>query len=171
MTVLEQCPFMNRDTKVNYLASNRAVSSQDVLAVVANIPEEAKELIVKLLHAQKRDGSAMHQFNPMTMEANEGDARFEEGHNYYGDDHLWTILAVSFYLKETGDMDFLNEEIPYYDKDENEQPVECGTVFDHLQRAIEFTRRNVGGHGLPLLGFADWNDTVNLKGMAESLFP
>jgi len=28
----------------------------------------------------------------------------------------------------------------------------------------------VGQHGLPLLGFADWNDTVNLRPGAESLF-
>jgi cellobiose phosphorylase len=42
--------------------------------------------------------------------------------------------------------------------------------LEHLKRAVEFTRRDVGQHGLPLLGFADWNDTVNLKRGAESLF-
>jgi len=40
----------------------------------------------------------------------------------------------------------------------------------HLPRALEFTRTHVGKNGLPLLGFADWNDTVNLKGDAESSF-
>jgi cellobiose phosphorylase len=39
-----------------------------------------------------------------------------------------------------------------------------------LQRAVDFTKHNVGRHGLPLLGFADWNDTVNLEAGAESLF-
>jgi len=42
--------------------------------------------------------------------------------------------------------------------------------IDHLRRAIEFTHDHVGAHGLPLLGFADWNDTVNLRAGAESLF-
>ena len=43
-------------------------------------------------------------------------------------------------------------------------------MLDHLRRGIEFTRGDVGAHGLPLLGFADWNDTVNLRAGAESLF-
>jgi cellobiose phosphorylase len=113
----------------------------------------------------------MHQFNPLTMLANAGDSReVEEGPHYYSDDHLWIILAVTAYLKETGDLAFLAEEIPYYDKDPAGQPLEVGTVLEHMQRAIEFTRRDVGRHGLPLLGFADWNDTVNLRPGAESLF-
>lgn len=145
-------------------------SSQDILGVISGMPEEAKELIKKLLCVQKINGSAMHQFNPLTMVANEGDSREEEGHKYYSDDHLWVILSVSFYIKETGDFNFLQESIPFYEKDKCENPIEAGSVLEHLKRAIEFTRKNVGQHGLPLLGFADWNDTVNLKGNAESVF-
>jgi len=146
-------------------------SSQDVMGILTHIPEEGKELIRKLLHIQKRDGSAMHQFNPLTMVANEGDSReVEDGPRYYGDDHLWIVLAITAYLKETGDIAFLDEVIPYYEKDREGNPIESGTIYDHIERAIEFTRHNVGTHGLPLLGFADWNDTVNLKTGAESLF-
>jgi cellobiose phosphorylase len=146
-------------------------SSQDVLGVMAHIPEEARALITQLLHVQRRDGAAMHQYNPLTMIANEGDSREEEdAPRYYGDDHLWVILAVCSYLKETGNLDFLDEAIPYYDKDKHEQPIESGTVWDHMQRGIAFTRAHTGAHGLPLLGFADWNDTVNLRQGAESLF-
>ncbi|NIN69524.1 MAG: hypothetical protein GTO63_33545, partial [Anaerolineae bacterium] len=76
---------------------------------------------------------------------------------------LWIVLAITAYLKETGDLAFLDEVIPYYEKDREERPLESGTVLDHMRRAIEFTRSNVGVHGLPLLGFADWNDTVNLR--------
>jgi cellobiose phosphorylase len=140
-------------------------SSQDVLGILIQMPEEGKDLIEKLLHVQKRDGSAMHQFNPLTMVANEGDSRkVEDGPKYYGDDHLWIVLAITAYLKETGDLAFLNEMIPYYEK------VESGTVLDHARRAIEFTRKNVRVRGLPLLGFADWNDPVNLPTGSESLF-
>ncbi|MBU0580149.1 MAG: glycosyl transferase, partial [Candidatus Margulisbacteria bacterium] len=146
-------------------------SSQDVLGILMTIPEEGKELIKKILSVQKKDGSAMHQFNPITMVANEGDSREEEGHRYYGDDHLWIIISVLWYIKETGQIDFLKEEVPYYEKAKDEvTPLEKGTVLDHLLRAIEFTHKNRGAHGLPLLGFADWNDTVNLKGKAESMF-
>jgi len=145
-------------------------SSQDVMGVLASMPNEAKKLIKKLLSVQKENGSAMHQFFPLTMEANEGDSREEEGHKYYGDDHLWIVLAVNEYLKETGDYDFLDEEITFYDKNLPVEKRKKGTVLEHLKKALNFTKHNTGQHGLPLLGFADWNDTVNLKGNAESVF-
>jgi cellobiose phosphorylase len=146
-------------------------SSQDVMGIMAQVPGEARSLIETLLRVQRRDGSAMHQFNPLTMIANQGDSRDVDGAlPYYGDDHLWIVLAVSSYLKETGDLSFLDDVIPFYEKDRDGRPVEAGTVLDHLERAIVFTRTNRGSHGLPLLGFADWNDTVNLAAGAESLF-
>jgi cellobiose phosphorylase len=145
-------------------------SSQDTLGVIAHMPEEAREFIERLLSVQKRNGSAMHQFFPSTMEANEGDSREEEDRpSYYGDDHLWIIYAVTQYVKETGNSEFLNKIIPFYEKDSKNAPLEKGTVWNHLCRSIEFTRTNTGSHGLPLLGFADWNDTVNLPTGAESL--
>jgi cellobiose phosphorylase len=146
-------------------------SSQDVMGVLASMPGEAKELLEKLLSVQKADGSAMHQFYASTMLANEGDSREHlDRPDYYGDDQLWIVLAVCAYLKETGDLGFLKQSIPFYDKQKELEARERGTVLEHLKRAVEFTRKDVGKHGLPLLGFADWNDTVNLKRGAESLF-
>jgi len=146
-------------------------SSQDVMGALASMPGESRRLIEMLLQVQKEDGSAMHQFNPLTMVANEGDSReVEEAPKYYSDDHLWMVLAVTAYLKETGDLPFLDLPVPYCDKDKSGHPLESGTVLDHMRRAIAFTRHDVGAHGLPLLGFADWNDTVNLRAGAESLF-
>jgi cellobiose phosphorylase len=146
-------------------------SSQDVMAVMAAIPDEARELIEKLLTVQKRDGSAMHQFNPLSLEASMGDAMEREDRpRYYSDDPLWAILAVTAYLQETGDLAFLDRVVPFYEKDKDGRPLESGTVTEHLRRSLEFTRTHVGAHGLPLLGFADWNDTINLPSGAESLF-
>jgi cellobiose phosphorylase len=146
-------------------------SSQDVMGVLAHESEDAGALIERLLQVQKRDGSAMHQFNPVTMVANEGDSReMEDRPSYYGDDHLWIVLAMAAYLKETDNLAFLDRVIPYYESDKDGHPLESGTVLDHVQRAIAFTWQHVGRHGLPLLGFADWNDTVNLRAGAESLF-
>ena len=146
-------------------------SSQDVLGVLAHMPDSAKNLMVQLLSVQKRDGSAMHQFFPLTMEANEGDSREREDRpNYYSDDHLWIILAVCGYLRETGDYAFLDQEIQFYDRNKHDQPIESGSVREHLRRGIEFTHGETGVHGLPLAGFADWNDPTNLRTGAESLF-
>ncbi|SHJ66661.1 cellobiose phosphorylase [Geosporobacter subterraneus DSM 17957] len=146
-------------------------SAQDAMGILGHAPEEGRELVEMLLHVQNRNGSAMHQLNPLTMEANAGDSReMEDRPKYYSDDHLWIVLAVCAYMKETGNMGFLSKKIPFYEKDREEKPLEWGTVLEHLRRAIEFTRQDLGAHGLPLLGFADWNDTVNLPYGAESVF-
>jgi cellobiose phosphorylase len=146
-------------------------AAQDVMGALAFAPQEAGDRLRLLLHIQKGDGSAMHQVNPMTMVANEGDSlEVEEGPHYYSDDHLWIVLAVCAYLKETGDRGFLGETIPYYEKDKAGRPLKSGSVLDHLSDALAFTHGDLGAHGLPLLGFADWNDTVNLRRGAESLF-
>lgn len=145
-------------------------SSQDAMGVMGLDPEETLTLIRQLLSVQKRDGSAMHQFNPLTMVGSEGDSlEREDRPHYYSDDHLWIVLAVTAYLKETGDFSFLDEVIPFYEKNSDGNPLESGTVFDHLTRALAFTNGDTGSHGLPLLGFADWNDTINLTKGSESL--
>lgn len=145
-------------------------SSQDLLGVMSHMPEEALELALKLLSMQKRNGSAMHQFNPLTMEGSQGDSLEEPDRpKYYGDDHLWIVYTMAAYIKETGNLSVLDRKVPFYDKDAQGKPLEEGTVWEHLMRAIEFTWSDRGRHGLPLLGFADWNDTVNLPKGAESL--
>jgi cellobiose phosphorylase len=146
-------------------------SSQDVMAILASTPQEAKDFLRMLLSFQKRDGSAMHQFNPLTMEGNVGDSiEMKDRPHYYSDDHLWGILAVTAYLKETGDTAFLNETLPFYEKNKGGNSIETGSVLDHLKRGLDFTSHDLGEHGFPRLGFADWNDTVNLPTGAESLF-
>ena len=140
-------------------------TSQDLMGVMGIEPESTVEMMTKLFSTQRPDGSAMHQFFPLTMEATAGDsAEMDDRPDYYGDDHLWIIQTVSEYLKETGNFDFLDKVISYYDSDEK------GSVLDHMNRALEFTWNSRGSHGLPLLGFADWNDTVNLPSGAESIF-
>ncbi len=146
-------------------------SSQDVMGVVAHMPEEARALVSMLLGIQMRAGYAMHQMNPLSGEGDMHEPKASpERPQYYSDDHLWAVLAVCAYLKETGDFAYLDEVIPFYDKGPDEQPLESGTVLEHLRRAVAFTRGDIGTHGLPLAGFADWNDTVNLLPGAESLF-
>jgi len=146
-------------------------SSQDILGVMDNIPGDAKNFLKTLLSFQKQNGSAMHSFNPLTMEGSIGDAaEMEDRPHYYSDDHLWGILGVTAYIKETGDAGCLDERIPFYEKDKDGNPLETASVLDHMKRALTYTRNDLGRHGLPLLGFADWNDTINLATGAESLF-
>lgn len=141
-------------------------SAQDTLGVMHTIPDQAKELIIKLLKCQYTDGRAYHLFFPLTGEGGMGDAPVKK-FDWYSDDHLWLALAVNAYVKETGDFGFLDEQIFYNDKKTQ------GTVWEHLSRALDFTNTCRGPHGLALAGRADWNDTLNLdigKGVAESVF-
>ncbi len=141
-------------------------SAQDVLGVMHTIPERAKETIIKLLRCQYPDGRAYHLFFPLTGEGGEGDAPIKK-FDWYSDDHLWLILAVNAYLKETGDFEYLDLEVAFNDNKTK------ATVWEHLDRALEFTSRHLGPHSIALAGRADWNDTLNLdtgKGVAESVF-
>ena len=141
-------------------------SAQDTLGVMHTIPSEAKQLIIKLLKCQYTDGRSYHLFFPLTGEGGEGDAPVKK-YDWYSDDHLWLILAVNAYVKETGDFEFLNQEILYNDKSTS------ASVMKHLDMALEFTRNNRGPNNIALAGRADWNDTLNLdtgKGVAESVF-
>ncbi|MFW6022316.1 MAG: GH36-type glycosyl hydrolase domain-containing protein [Halanaerobiaceae bacterium] len=143
-------------------------SAQDVLGVIHAIPEESRELIVKLLKCQHEEGNAFHLYYPLTGEGTIGEAGEDGSVDWYSDDHLWIILSTAAYLKETGNFDFLKESVPYSKRTDSE-----GTVLEHLCRAVEFTENHKGQHDMPLAGFADWNDTVNLdrgKGTAESVW-
>ncbi len=142
-------------------------SSQDILGVIANDPQGSKDFLKQLLSFQRQNGSALHAFNPLTLEGSVGDSlEREDRPHYYSDDHLWSVLCVTAYIKETGDVAFLDEKVHFYEKDS----VEGVSVLDHVKQALTFTRNDTGKHGLPLLGFADWNDTINLAKGAESLF-
>ena len=67
------------------------------------------------------------------------------------------------YVCETGDLNFLDEVVPYANKD-------SGTVYDHLKRAIDFSRNHLGKHGMPAGLYADWNVCLRLGKEGESTF-
>jgi len=142
-------------------------SNQDLMGVLPYMPEKAREMIERLLSVQRYDGSSMHQFNPLTMKASIGEGHPGSDQDFYSDDHLWNVLAVIEYVKETGNFAFFERNIPYYEEGTGE--AKSGPVLEHLHRALAFTAGNLGRHGLPNLGWADWNDAFNMEG-AESVF-
>ncbi len=127
-------------------------SNQDLLGFVHQIPDRARERIIDLASTQLPDGGAYHQYQPLTKKGND-----EIGGNF-NDDPLWLILAVVSYIKETGDYGILNVSTPYDNKDELAAP-----LSDHLKRSFDHVIKNLGPHGLPLIGRADWNDCLNLN--------
>ncbi|MBN1695795.1 glycosyl transferase [candidate division WOR-3 bacterium] len=127
-------------------------SNQDLLGCIHQIPKKSKQRILDIAATQMEDGSAYHQYQPLTKRGND-----EIGGNF-NDDPLWLIASVSEYMKETGDFSILDESVPF-DNDGSKS----GSLFEHLKRSFYHVVNNLGPHKLPLIGRADWNDCLNLN--------
>ncbi len=127
-------------------------SNQDLLATAHNLPGRTRDRILDLAATQRSDGSAYHQYQPLTKR---GNAPIGSGFN---DDPLWLIVSTAAYVKETGNMTILDEPVRFED-----QPDRASSLFDHLEASFRHVVDNLGPHGLPLIGRADWNDCLNLN--------
>lgn len=132
-------------------------SNQDLLGFVHQIPERAKERIIDIASTQFEDGSAYHQYQPLTKQGN------NDVGSGFNDDPLWLIMGVSAYIKETGDFDILNIQVPF-DNDVSK----AKSLYEHLKASFYHVVNNKGPNGLPLIGRADWNDCLNLNCHSET---
>lgn len=127
-------------------------SNQDLAGFVHQIPERARERIIDIASTQFHDGGCYHQYQPLTKKGNN---EIGQGFN---DDPMWLIFGTVSYLKETGDFSILDEAVPY-----DNVPGSEVSLFDHLRVSFDHVINNLGPHGLPLIGRADWNDCLNLN--------
>lgn len=127
-------------------------SNQDLLGSLHLAPERARERILDIAATQFEDGSVYHQYQPLTKR---GNAAIGDNFN---DDPLWLIQSATAYIKETGDYAILEEQVPFTDEDGG-----TGSLLDHLKASFDHVGNNLGPHGLPLIGRADWNDCLNLN--------
>ena len=136
-------------------------SVQDVLGIVAAVPDDARARLELMMTGQVSTGGAMPVVKPFEHRAgHEAPPAPEE---YRSDDCLWFFNAIPAYVNETGDVAFYDKIVPYADEGE-------ATVFGHLRRALEFNLERTGSHGLPCGLLADWNDCLRLGYRGESLF-
>lgn len=128
-------------------------TSQDMLGAAHQLPaSRIRERLYDVAATQFEDGSAYHQFQPLTKRGNA-----DIGSNF-NDDPLWLVLGVGNYIRETGDTDFLKVDVPFDNSETNK-----ATMFEHLRRSYNYIPNHLGPHGLPLIGRADWNDCLNLN--------
>ncbi len=127
-------------------------SCQDLLGFVHMIPQRARERILDIAATQFPDGSAYHQYQPLTKK---GNLAVGSGFN---DDPLWLIAGTDAYLRETGDWTILDEQVTF-----DCNPDDTATLMEHLRRSFRYTVTHLGPHDLPLIGRADWNDCLNLN--------
>lgn len=127
-------------------------SNQDTIGFVHLVPEKVRERILDLAATQKSDGSAYHQYQPLTKKGNAA-----IGGNF-NDDPMWLVLSTVNYIKETGDWSILDVAVSFEDT-----PEQHNTHFEHLLASFHHVINNLGPHNLPLIGRADWNDCLNLN--------
>jgi len=148
-------------------------TSQDVMSVVHTNPEKCRQRIIELLKGQVSEGYGLHLFDPDWFDPEKQKApKFKSPtiahppdrkslihgiEHVCSDDALWLVVSICEYVKETGEVAFLDEVVPFADEGE-------ATVYEHLKRALDFSARQVGQTGICKGLRADWNDCLNLGG-------
>ena len=118
---------------------------QDAWAVASFDKQLAKEKILETLQFEYSDGKCVRGWLPLD-------------HHIYSDGPTWIAPTVNAYIKETGDISFLNQKVKYLDKGED-------TVWEHILTAVRFASDDIGDHGLVHSRDGDWNDSLNMTGL------
>ena len=148
-------------------------TSQDAMSVPHTNPDKVKQRLLELLHGQVRQGYGLHLFDPEVFKAKDNKlpekklptvvpmpdpADIIHGlKDTCSDDALWIIASVCEYVKETGDVGFFDQVVPFADGGE-------ASIYEHLKRSLDFSAEQVGATGICKGLRADWNDCLNLGG-------
>ena len=127
-------------------------SNQDLVGFVHQVPSRARQRIIDIASTQFPDGGCYHQYQPLTKRGN------NDIGGGFNDDPLWLIFGTTAYIKETGDFGILEEKVMW-----DNVPGSEVTLMEHLRVSFNHVVENMGPHGLPLIGRADWNDCLNLN--------
>jgi cellobiose phosphorylase len=127
-------------------------SNQDLVGFVHQIPQRARQRILDIAATQFPDGGCYHQYQPLTKRGN------NDIGGGFNDDPMWLIFGTMAYIRETGDFSILDEAVPFDNVEGSER-----SLMHHLKVSFDHVVNNLGPHGLPLIGRADWNDCLNLN--------
>ncbi len=133
-------------------------TAQDILSMVPFDLRRAKDKLNLLFTQQYQDGHCNHYCFPT-----EG---WDPVARIHSDNHLWLVMTTYNIVIEEGNLDYLDEVVTYYDGGE-------GTVWEHINKSIDFTMANLGERGFPLMLSSDWNDMlfkVCREGKGESIW-
>ncbi len=146
-------------------------TAQDAMTIPAAEPNMCKTRILQLMKALTSAGYGLHLFSPSWFEEQD-EKPFksptvvptpDKGSYVHGlddacsDDALWLVVAVTNYIKETGDFALLDMVTPYADHGSE-------SVYEKLKTILIFSTRQVGQSGVCKGLRADWNDCLNLGG-------
>ena len=133
-------------------------SSQDSMPLVSLSTDLARERLLLIYRFQMPSGEFYSTFDP--------DAG--KPADYYAvrsDNGVWPVYTTHAYVSETGDFDFLQTTIPYYEG-------ENATILDHMAQSLKHIASRRGKNNLPLIVDIDWNDNLyifKVDGKEESV--
>lgn len=131
---------------------------QDTFGHRLTEPEAARACILEVCSKQYPDGRGIRAWRLPT-------AQLDLQH--YADSPSWLIMALNYYLKETGDFSILEEPVSFLDEmNPYGPPAETASVYEHVVRAQRQLLGDRGAHGLSLIHYGDWCDTMNGVGAA-----
>ncbi|MDO5410875.1 MAG: N,N'-diacetylchitobiose phosphorylase [Lachnospiraceae bacterium] len=152
-------------------------TAQDSMTVPHSNPGKCRQRIVELLRGLVSEGYGLHLFQPEWFDPDHEAKPFKSPtvvpmpkasdmihgiEDACSDDALWLIPSIIEYIRETGEMSFIDEIITYADGGE-------GSVYEHMMKILDFSAREVGKNGICKGLRADWNDCLNLGGGESAL--
>jgi hypothetical protein len=136
---------------------DQALFSIPLVYLRPDLARDTLRLIMSLQH--HRTGAIPYSFSGHGYQHN------AHIHDAPSDLDLFFLMAFNEYLAATGDIEFLDGDVPYYSAGEAPQlpPGALGrTVLDHVRAAVVHLVNAVGTgeHGLIRIGDGDWSDAV-----------
>lgn len=150
-------------------------TAQDAMTIPHSNPEKCRQRIVELLRGLTSQGYGLHLFQPEWFEPDDGKEKkkpfksptvipsVNQADIVHGledacsDDALWLVPSIIEYIRETGEIGFVDEVVTYADGGQ-------GTVYEHMKKILDFSAEQVGASGICKGLRADWNDCLNLGG-------
>ena len=153
---------------------------QDSLALLLRNPADARDDLISYFAGLRMDGS-----NATIIGSKKGEFIADRNGipRVWMDHGFWPVFTVDFYIRTTGDYDFLFAEQPYFkdrmilrgerfddEFDPNSDPKETtvsgevykGTVLEHMLTEVVTQFFDCGEHGNMRLRGADWNDALDM---------
>ncbi|MCC5849847.1 MAG: hypothetical protein JJU29_17310 [Verrucomicrobia bacterium] len=124
---------------------------QDTFALSQSNPALARRCLVEVFSKQYVSGRCIRAW------------RLPNGvldTQHYADSPSWMIMALSRYLKETGDVTLLNERVPWLPDEAHPEPGDA-TMWEHVLRGQRHLLEDRGQYGLVRIRYGDWCDTMN----------